>query len=91
MKSKWNVLNEDQYYHTLHFTKGMAKRYDDFCNEFVDVLIDRLTAEEKEKILRHYIFSDSRDGNPKDAFVFAESNDLNYLIEKYNFTPEEFN
>jgi hypothetical protein len=90
MKSKWNELTDEQCYHNLHVIKGMAKRYDDFCNEFVDVFINRLTAEEKEKVLRYYIFSESRDGNPKDTFIFAESNDLNYLIEKYNFTPEEF-
>ena len=90
MKSKWNELTDEQCYHNLHFIEGMAKRYDDFCNEFVDIFISRLTAEEKEKVLRYYIFSESRDGNPKDTFIFAESNDLNYLIEKYNFTPEQF-
>ena len=90
MKSKWNEVSEDQCYHTLHFTKGMSKRYDDFCHDLTDSAFDNLSQEDKDRLLKNYIFMEAREGCPKNAFLFAEQNDMKHLIEKYNFVPEEF-
>ena len=90
MKSKWNVVNEEQCYHALHFTKGMAKRYDDFCHDLSDIAFNDLSQEDKDILLKNYIFMEARDGCPKNAFLFAEKNGMDYLIQKYNFLPEEF-
>ena len=90
MKSKWNELTDDQFYHNLHFTEGMAKRYDQFCHDLTDNSFNKLSQEEKDILLKNYIFSEARDGCPKNSFLFAEANGMEHLIQKYNFVPEEF-
>ena len=90
MKTKWNDLSEEHYYHNLHFIHGLAKKYDELCHDAADQLMKRMSKKEKELALKHYMFTEAREGCPKDLFIFLEMNGLGHLIEKNSITFEEF-
>ena len=87
----WNNLNDEQYFHGLHFNVGVAQKFDNLCRESVEFIFDDLSIGQKEKILKEYLFREAREqSSPKDLFLFLENSEGKYLIKKHKISPEDF-
>ena len=56
-KIKWTDLGNHAYYHCLH-DRGFAAEFNELCYKSADVVLDRLTDQEKNRILRDKIKND---------------------------------
>lgn len=87
----WNDVNDEQYFHGLHFNNGVAQKFDDLCRESVEFIFDSLSISEKEEMLKEYLFRETREqSSPKDLFLFLESCGGKYLIDKHNLSTKDF-
>ena len=56
-KIKWTDLGNHAYHHWLH-ERGFASEFDELCYKSADVILDRLSEQEKNMILRDKIKND---------------------------------
>ena len=61
-KIKWTDLGNHAYHHWLH-ERGFAPEFDELCLKSADVILDRLTDQEKNRILRDKIKNDLQGHN----------------------------
>ena len=61
-KLKWTDLGNHAYYHWLH-ERGFASEFDELCYKSADVILDRLSDQEKNMILRDKIKNDLQGQN----------------------------
>ena len=61
-KLKWTDLGNHAYYHWLH-ERGFAPEFDELCLKSADVILDRLSVQEKNRILRDKIKNDLQGQN----------------------------
>ena len=54
---KWTVLGNHAYYHWLH-ERGFVSEFDDLCYKSADLILDRLSDQEKNMMLRDKIKKD---------------------------------
>ena len=61
-KIKWTDLGNHAYHHWLH-ERGFASEFDELCYKSADVILDRLSDQEKNMILRDKIKNDLQGQN----------------------------
>ena len=61
-KIKWTDLGNHAYHHWLH-ERGFAPEFNELCYKSADVVLDRLTDQEKNRILRDKIKNDLQGHN----------------------------
>ena len=61
-KIKWTDLGNHAYHHWLH-ERGFAPEFDELCLKSADVILDRLSDQEKNMILRDKIKNDLQGQN----------------------------
>ena len=61
-KIKWTDLGNHAYHHWLH-ERGFAPEFDELCLKSADVILDRLSVQEKNMILRDKIKNDLQGQN----------------------------
>ena len=61
-KIKWTDLGNHAYHHWLH-ERGFASEFNELCLKSADVILDRLTDQEKNMILRDKIKNDLQGQN----------------------------
>ncbi len=61
-KIKWTDLGNHAYHHWLH-ERGFASEFDELCYKSADVILDRLSEQEKNMILRDKIKNDLQGQN----------------------------
>ena len=61
-KIKWTDLGNHAYHHWLH-ERGFASEFNELCYKSADVVLDRLTDQEKNRILRDKIKNDLQGQN----------------------------
>ena len=61
-KLKWTDLGNHAYHHWLH-ERGFAPEFNELCYKSADVVLDRLTDQEKNRILRDKIKNDLQGHN----------------------------
>ena len=61
-KIKWPDLGDHAYHHWLH-ERGFSSEFDDLCYKSADVILELLSEDEKNMILRDKIKNDLRDNN----------------------------
>ena len=61
-KIKWTDLGNHAYHHWLH-ERGFAPEFDELCLKSADVILDRLSVQEKNRILRDKIKNDLQGQN----------------------------
>ena len=61
-KIKWTDLGDHAYHHWLH-ERGFASEFNELCLKSADVILDRLSVQEKNMILRDKIKNDLQGQN----------------------------
>ena len=61
-KIKWTDLGDHAYHHWLH-ERGFSPEFDNLCYKSADVILESLSEDEKNMILRDKIKNDLRDNN----------------------------
>ena len=61
-KIKWTDLGNHAYHHWLH-ERGFASEFDELCYKSADVILDKLSEQEKNMILRDKIKNDLQGQN----------------------------
>ena len=59
---EWTDLGNHAYYHWLH-ERGFSSEFDELCLKSADVILDRLSVQEKNRILRDKIKNDLQGQN----------------------------
>ena len=89
-KIKWTDLGDHAYHHWLH-ERGFAPEFDELCYKSADVILDKLSNEEKNMILRNKIKKDLQDHNHygQIALMLIDMGHEN-LLDEVGLKPSNF-
>ena len=89
-KLKWTDLGNHAYYHWLH-ERGFASEFNELCLKSADVILDRLSDQEKIMILRDKISRDLQ-GNNHYGQIATMVIDMGHkkLVDEVGLKPSNF-
>lgn len=89
-KLKWTDLGNHAYYHWLH-ERGFASEFNELCLKSADVILDRLSDQEKIMILRDKISRDLQ-GNNHYGQIATMLIDMGHkkLVDEVGLKPSNF-
>ena len=89
-KIKWTDLGNHAYHHWLH-ERGFAPEFNELCYKSADVVLDRLTDQEKNRILRDKIKNDLQ-GHNHYGQIATMLIDMGYekLVDEVGLKPSNF-
>ena len=89
-KIKWTDLGNHAYYHWLH-ERGFASEFNELCLKSADVILDRLSDQEKIMILRDKICRDLQ-GNNHYGQIATMLIDMGHekLVDEVGLKPSNF-
>ena len=89
-KIKWTDLGNHAYHHWLH-ERGFAPEFNELCYKSADVILDRLSVQEKNMILRDKIKNDLQ-GQNHYGQIATMLIDMGHekLVEEVGLKPSNF-
>ena len=89
-KIKWTDLGNHAYHHWFH-ERGFAPEFDELCLKSADVILDRLSVQEKNRILRDKIKNDLQ-GHNHYGQIATMLIDMGYekLVDEVGLKPSNF-
>lgn len=86
----WTDLGNHAYHHWLH-TRGYSEQFDLLCEKICSTVIDQLSEEDKNDIIKNKIYSDLRDHHHYGHVAnYAETMGQQSVVEEVGLKPSDF-